>query len=133
MSTGRPEATAARLRLTFPNVTQIGLNLEASCECAVNLASLVQLLRILVAAKIRITSYEVYLIQLPTSRRTRNQQVSSLATDLRGAGVLVSRPPVARSTKEFPCDGFKVPACLHMTAPVPVSEAISDSIWQIVW
>ena len=72
------------------------------------------LLQILTRAGIRVLSFEVVLIQLPSSPKKREERLQSLLAELRAAGVDVTRPARARSTREFPCDGFVCPASLWL-------------------
>ena len=129
-----PSAVAENLLETFPNVHKIGLNLEVSYECGSNgLLPIMNLFLILARFGVHILSFELHLIQLPSSARKRDERIQSLQEQLREAGVDVTRPVRARSTKEVPCDGFVLPASLWMSAPAAVCQGISSALWQTVW
>ena len=72
------------------------------------------------------------LIQLPSSARKRDERIQSLQEQLREAGVDVTMPVRARSTKEVP-DGFVLPASLWLSAPAAVCQGVSSALWQTVW
>ncbi len=134
VSTWAPTDVAENLFKTFPNLNKIGLNLEVSYESTSDgLLKIVNLLRLLADAGVHILSYEALLIQLPSSARKRDERIQSLQEQLREAGVDVTRPVRARSTKEVPCDGFVLPASLWMSAPAAVCQGISSALWQTVW
>jgi len=126
--------TAADLRHLFPNLEIIGLNLEVSYDCDTNLFSrLLDLLQHFTGAGIVILSFEVLLVQLQSNSRKRDERLHSLCEDLRVAGVEMTRPVKTRSTKEFPCDGFAIPASLWLSAPATVRMGISSAVWETVW
>ena len=131
--TWAPTAVAENLLKTFPNLHKIGLNLEISYECnSDGLLQIMNLLLILASSGVHILSFEVLLIQLPSSARKRDERIQSLQEQLREAGVDVTMPVRARSTKEVP-DGFLLPASLWLSAPAAVCQGVSSALWQTVW
>ncbi len=91
------------------------------------------LLDIFINAGISILSFEVLLIQLPSSPKKRDERLQSLFGELRAVGVNVTKPVRARSTREIPCDGFVLPAALSLCAPAAVCQGVSSALWQTVW
>ena len=120
------EAVAESIMNKFPNLRVVAVNLEVSYECQVgHQAAVLALLRHMVRAGVRVVTYDVLLIQLPSSARKRDGQLHSLDHELRQTGVAMIRKPKARSTKNIPCDGFDVPAVLSLCAPPAVSQDLS--------
>ena len=125
---------ASAILKIFPKLREIGLNLEVSCESkGIHQKEIMKLLRLMRSAGVRVVGYEVLLIQLPSSQRLRSDKLMALRTALRRSGVHFFKEPRARSTKEFPCDGFRIPASFSMNVPRVVAKVASDSLWQSVW
>ena len=92
-----------------------------------------ELLIIIVRARIKITTFEIYLIQLPSIARRRDAKLNDITERLRALGVTMTGPPVARTRKAMPSDGFELPALVHMCTPAPIRDAIRRTIWDSVW
>jgi len=134
VSSWEPTGVAENLFKTFPNLHKIGINLEVSYESASDgLMKIMNLLRLLADAGVHILSYEALLIQLPSSARKREERLQAIQEQLLEAGVSVTTPVRARSTKELPCDGFVLPASLWLSAPAAVCQGVSSALWQTVW
>ena len=82
---------------------------------------------------IKIRSFEVYLIQLPRNAVRRRAKLKEISERLSDIGVRMTRPPIARTRKAVPSDGFELPALVHLCAPAPIQDAIMHSIWDSVW
>ena len=128
------EGVAAILLSTFPYLETVGLNLEISCQSDVNhQKTIMKLLHTLSRARIRLFSFEVFLIQLPSSPKKRDARLESLQEDLQTAGVEMMRAPQTRTAKGVPNDGFEIPAALALSTPAVVSRAVSAALWDVVW
>ena len=75
----------------------------------------------------------VFLDLETTGVDVRDARLLALEEQMRAAGVKMSAPPRARSTKEVPCDGFAIPASLCLSAPPQVCRGVDAALWQIVW
>ena len=128
------EAAAETILNKFPNLRVAAVNLEFSYECRVaHQAAVIELLGHMVKAGVRVVTYDVLLIQLPSSSKKRDGKLQSLYHELRQTGAAMAKKPKSRSTKDVPCDGFEIPAALSLCAPPAVSQAISSALWQAVW
>ncbi len=130
----RASSTVAETLLkVFPDLRQIGVNLECSYESRVDhVLQIMGVFELFADLGVHILSFEVLLIQLPSSARKRDERIQSLQEQLREAGVDVTMPVRARSTKEVP-DGFLLPASLWLSAPAAVCQGVSSALWQTVW
>ena len=129
-----PGLIAGIMLEAFPNITTVALHLEVSCACQKrHQAAMMKLLQIFVAKDIHVVSFDVVVIQLPSSARKQEDKVRQVSEQLLEAGVHMSRRARARSTTEMPCDGFAVPAALHLAAPPAVCRATAVAVWDAVW
>ncbi len=143
ITTGRYTERSARWRAedvfgvimrTLPQLHTIGLNLEISYQCTEqHQETIMDLLAIVDKAGVRIVSFDVLLIQLPSSSRKRAERLESLSRELRERGVHMTQDPRPRNTKEIPSDGFEIPASLSLSAPSVVSRSVASALWQTVW
>ena len=125
---------AQQILRSFPKLAAIGVNLEVGYDAQSQLDMILGLFHMLAAAKIHITTHDVFLVSLPSSARLIKLRLGVLTAQLQGAGVAAMfKAPRARTTREYPCDGFRIPASLFMSAPTIVCDAVSDSLWQVVW
>lgn len=128
-----PDVIADLILQTFPNLSTIGLHLEVSCECEKrHQEAMMKLLRIFFARNICIVSFDVFVIQLPSKKRGLQKAVQ-VSEQLISAGVQMSTGARPRSANETPCDGFAVPAALHLAAPQVVCRATTVALWDSVW
>ena len=120
------EAAAETIMNKFPNLRIVAVNLEISYEVQLgHQTAIIELLRHIVGKGVRVVTYDVLLIQLPSSAKKRDGKLQSLYHELRQTGVAMAKKPKARSTKDVPCDGFEVPAALSLCAPPAVSQDLS--------
>jgi len=125
---------AETLHKVFPHLTEIGVNLECSYECrADHVLQIMSLFEHFANVGVRVLSFEVFVIQLPSSARKRDERVELLSGQMRAAGVELTRAVRTRSTKEVPCDGFVLPAALWLSAPAAVCQGVSSAMWDTVW
>ena len=130
------EATsiAKQLQESFPNLRLIAVHLEVSCVCdPAHQAAIMDLLRMLRCANIKVLTYEVFLIHLRGGNKFRTTKLRELKEQLQSAGVTIMKEPRTRTTKEIPSDGFAIPASLALSTPELVAEEVSEAIWKSVW
>ena len=128
-----PPDIADKILTTFPGLEMIGINVEISYECPPKRVEQLMQLLTLLAAAVELRSYEVHLIQLPPSSSKRAQRLTLHSEQLTAAGVKITTPPRAWSTKEVPVDGFSLPASLWLSAPDQVCRGIDSALWHTVW
>ena len=117
------------LRLVFPNLQRIALNLEISCEAhCTHIDAIMAMLHKFHHGGITLTSYEVRLIQLPTSARMQQRLLREMSENLAASGVRMQQLAEAKNSKSIPYDGFCLPAALYMSAPKAFCLALRISI-----
>jgi len=128
-------ATVAETLLkVFPELREIGVNLECSYESTPDhVQQIMALFQRFTDMGVRVSTFEVYLIQLPSSASKREERLELLSGQMRAVGVELTRPARARSTKEVPCDGFLLPAALWLSSPTAVSQGVTSALWETVW
>ena len=126
---------AKNIQESFPNVRVIGVNLKISCVCdPQHQEAIIELLRILTRASIKILTFDVFLIQMRGRKKLRDTKLKALHERLRNcAGLTIMKKPRFRTTEETPSHGFALPASVALTAPDVVAEEVKAAIWHSFW
>ena len=126
---------AKNIQESFPNIRAIGVNLEVSCVCdPEHQEAIIELLRILTRAGIKILTFDVFLVQLRGGMKIRSTRLKALHDRLRScAGLTIMKKPRFRTNKEIPSHGFALPASVALTAPDVVAEEVKAAIWHSSW
>ena len=97
---------------------KIAVNLEISCEAhCTHVDAIMTMLRRFHDDGIALISYEVRLIQLPTSTRMQQALLRELSESIQGSGVRMQQLAEAKNSKSIPYEGFCLPAALYVSAP----------------